>query len=204
VTWTILPILLALATAATTPPAGPTGQFVVVHAPRHPTVSNMQAAYRPDDPRLINRIVTLQGATATFDGGAKDCGSAARTTSGIASGQLVRQIFPDRPNYGKTTSRPVDFGLRLAPVTLVTVTRFRCSQPHGNHGPDWNGAALFPLSEGRWALSLIKDHLLILQPAAGPIRASFDRAKAGSVAERTICSDRLLAGWDRSVAEACR
>jgi uncharacterized protein len=38
----------------------------------------------------------------------------------------------------------------------------------------------------------------------GPIRASFDCARANTTVERTICGDRVLAGWDRSVATAYR
>lgn len=121
----------------------------------------------------------------------------------MAAGLLIRRIFPDRTAYGKRyVARPSDFGLAIKPAAMVAVTSFRCFVPHDHHGADWTGTRLFPLGDGRWALSLVKDHLLILKPVVGPIRASFDCAKALSVAERTICGDRLLAGWDRSVAAA--
>jgi hypothetical protein len=202
-------ILAVLGSLALTVSAGsaamPAGQFVVVAAPRHPAVSNMQASYRPDDPRLVNRIVVLDGGRATFDGAAMACDSATGTTTRVAVGDLIRRIFPGRADHGKTyVSKPADFRLTLAPTRIVTATRFQCLRARGNHGEEWTGVTLFPLEEGRWALSLIDDHLLILAPAIGPIRASFDCAKAGSPTERTICSDRLLAGWDRSVADAYR
>jgi uncharacterized protein YecT (DUF1311 family) len=181
----------------------PSGQFVVVAAPREATITNTQGDFRPDDPQLVGRLVTFDGSSVTFDGDYKACAQATRTTTQMAIGQLIRLIFPDHPNYGKVhVARPAEFGLTTAPATIVGATRFRCAAPGVNHGADWTGATLFPVGGSRWALSLIKDHLLILEPATGPIRASFNCAKANTVAEQTICGDRLLAGWDRSVAAA--
>jgi uncharacterized protein YecT (DUF1311 family) len=180
----------------------PSTQFVVVAAPRHPAVSNLQAAYRSDDPQLVGRLVALRGAILSFDGRHISCSRATRATNRVSVGQIIRERFPDRPHYGKTyVARPSDFGLALAPATVVAATRFQCVVP-GNQGKDWTGATVFPIGGGRWALSLIDDHLLILKPDTGSVRASFDCARAGTVVERTICSDRLLAGWDRSVATA--
>ena len=183
--------------------ATPLGPFEVVAAPRHPAVSNLQAAFRADDPQLVNRLVAFDGPVASFDGSYKSCARATRTVGKAQVGQLIRRIFPDRPNYGKRfVARPADFALTMAPATVVTTIAFRCIEPGGTHGRDWTGAKLFSIGNGRWALSIIQDHLLILKPATGPIRASFDCGKAQSPIDRTICGDRLLAGWDRSVAAA--
>ncbi|RYF23947.1 MAG: hypothetical protein EOO77_01170 [Oxalobacteraceae bacterium] len=177
--------------------------FIVVSAPRHPAVTNPQGAFRPDDPQLVGRIVSFSGSTASFDGSYKACDQTTKTAVKTSIGQLIRRIYPDRLNYGKHyIARPQDFGLARSPSALTVATTFRCVVSRGNHGEDWTGATLFPLGDGRWALSLIKDQLLILKPALGPVRASFDCAKARSAVERTICSDRLLAGWDRSVTAA--
>lgn len=177
--------------------------FIVISAPRHPAVTNPQGAFRSDDPQLVGRIVSFNGSAASFDGSYKACSRTTKTTAKISIGQLIRRIYPDRPNYGKHyVAHPRDFGLASLPSTLIVATTFRCVMPRGNHGEDWTGATLFPSGDGRWALSLIKDQLLVLKPALGPIRASFDCAKARSTVERTICSDRLLAGWDRSVTAA--
>ena len=195
----------ALALSGAQLSAAPAGQFVVVAAPRHPAVTNMQAAYRPNDPQLIDRLVSFDGAGLSFDGDYKDCAQATSTTTKLAAGALMRRIFPDRPNYGKrSVASPADFGLKIAPATMVNATSYRCVTPRGNHGAEWTGATMFAIGDGRWALSLIRDHLLILKPVSGPIQASFSCVKASSVIDRTICGDRLLAGWDRSVATAYR
>lgn len=134
--------------------------------------------------------------------GTIDCARAARIAVRMPAGQLIRRIFPNRSAYGKIyVTQLADFGLKLAPTTPVRATRFRCAQAR-HDGEEWTDATMFPLGDGRWALWLVREHLLILKPATGPIRASFDCAKANSTAERTICSDRMLAGWDRSVAAA--
>ena len=196
-------VLVALLAAGSPVWAAPATSFEIVAAPRHPAVSNLQAAFRADDPQLVGRLVVFDGPAASFDGNYRLCARAARTTAKTAIGTLIRRIFPDRPNYGKRfVARPVDFGLTMPPTTVVTAIGFRCLQPQGNHGRDWTGAMLFSIGGGRWALSLVQDHLLILKPVAGPIRASFDCGKAQSEVDRTICGDRLLAGWDRSVAAA--
>ena len=84
----------------------------------------------------------------------------------------------------------------------MAVTRFHCGAPVGIHGGEWDRAALFPIGKDTYALYLVQDFLLILKPAPSRITASFDCAKAASPTERTICSDPVLAGWDRSVKRA--
>ena len=195
--------LAGIALAAVPAVAAPTGRFVVVAAPRHPAVTNMQAAYRPDDPQLVGRLVSFTGSAASFDGDYLACPRTVSRTAATPVGRLIRRIFPDRPSYGRRfVARPADFGLAMAPATRVVATQFRCRSSGPGHGADWTGTVLFPIGPARWALSLVQDQLLILAPATGPIRASFDCGKAQSATERTICGDRLLAGWDRSVAEA--
>lgn len=195
-------VLLA---AALPPAAGPVGTFEVVAAPRNQIVTNPQGQYRPDDPQLVNRLVRLTPTSVAFDGDAKTCTRAAATTQRLPLGRVLRQVIPDERKYGRlNVARPRDFGIALAPGAVVPVTRYRCVQPLDAHGAEWNRAVSFPIDGGRVALFLVGDHLLILRPAAGPIRASFACARAGSPAERTICADRQLAGWDRSVAAAYR
>lgn len=196
-------LILGIVLTAGAATASASAEFVVVSAPRHPAVTNLQGAFRPDDPQLVGRIVSFDGSAASFDGDYKACDRVTKTVARASIGQVIRRIFPDRPNYGKHhVARPQDFGLVGTSSAPIVATIFRCVVPRGHHGEDWTGATLFPLGDGRWALSLIEDQLLILKPASGPIRASFDCAKARSAVERTICGDRVLAGWDRSVAAA--
>lgn len=199
--------MLPLATAAFAqfPAAGPRGQYEVVAAPRNPTVTNPQGRYRPDDPQLVDRLVSFTGASVAFDGDAKACARTTITSERTQLGRLLRRLIPDERKYGRLNiAKPRDYAIQLAPTTVVTATRYRCLRPVGNHGGDWDRAVAFPIGGGRFALSIVQDHLLILRPVAGPIRASFACGRAGSPSERAICADRLLAGWDRSVAAAYR
>lgn len=199
----LLCAVLTASAASALVTAAPAGQFVVVAAPRHPAVTNMQAAFRSDDPQLVGRLVAFDGPAASFDGNYKSCARTTSTTAKMTADHLFRRIFPDRVKYGKRyVARPSDFGLTITPSATVAATSFRCAVPRGNHGDDWTGATLFLIGKGRYALAIIQDHLLILKPAIGPIRASFGCAQAKSLVEQTMCGDRLLAGWDRSVAMA--
>lgn len=199
--------MLPLATAgvAQTPSAGPRGQYEVTAAPRNPTVTNSQGQYRPDDPQLVDRLVSFTGPAVAFDGDAKACARTATTSERVQLGRLLRRLIPDERKYGRiNVAKARDYGIGLAPTTVVTATRYRCLRPVGNHGADWNRAVAFPIGGGRFALSIVQDHLLILRPVAGPVRASFGCGRARSPSERAICADRRLAGWDRSVAAAFR
>lgn len=178
--------------------AAPLGQFIVVEARRDPAVSNAQAQYQ--DPQLVNRIISFSSSGVSFDAGASACTRAVKTTMNVTVVKLFRQIMYPRtkPGYARF-ARPIDFGLNIAPQTVMPVTRFHCGASSSQDGSNWNRAALFPIGKGTYALSLIPDYLLILKPAPSRITASFNCAKASSPAERTICSDPVLAGWDRSV-----
>ena len=189
---------------STSAPAAPAVPMIVVAASRNPVVSNMQAAYRPDDPQLVNRLVSLRVDVLSFDGTAVTCAGARLVRGRMSAGALFRQMFPDRVTYGtRHAARPAAFGVALAPTAIASVTRLRCDAARGG-APFWWAAALFPLGHGRWGLWLkeVEDHPLILRPDTEPMRASFDCTRAASPTERAICGDRLLAGWDRSVAAA--
>lgn len=178
--------------------AAHSGQFIVVEARRDPGVTNAQAQYT--DPQLVNRIISFSASGVSFDAGASTCAHATETTTNLTVAKLFRQVmYPrDKPGYSKF-ARPIDFGLKLSPQTIIPITRFRCRPAVSNDGSDWTRAALFLIGKGIYALSLIPNYLLILKPAPSRITASFNCAKASSPAERTICSDPVLAGWDRSV-----
>lgn len=178
--------------------AARSGQFIVVEARRDPGVTNAQAQYT--NPQLVNRIISFSASGVSFDAGASTCSHATETTTNLTVAKLFRQImYPrDKPGYPRF-ARPIDFGLKLSPQAIIPVTRFRCRSTVSQDGSDWSRSALFPIGKGTYALSLISDYLLILKPAPSRITASFNCAKATSPAERTICSDPVLAGWDRSV-----
>ena len=199
----LLGAVLLLPIATTAIASAPSGQFIVVEARRDPAITNPQAQYRPDDPQLVNRIVSFSASAVSYDAGASACTRVTETTSKVAAGTLFRQAFSPRNKLGyRRFARPSDFGLSIPPQASVPVTRFRCGASVGHDGSDWNRAALFPIGKDTWGLALVEDFLLILKPAPNRITASFNCAKAATPTERTICSDPVLAGWDRSVQRA--
>lgn len=196
-------LALALAAIAAASPSW-AGPLVVVAAPRDPVVTNPQALYRPDDPQLVGRIVSLDGAVPTFDGETVRCDRPSVTRARTTAAKLFPMLFPARTDHGRRRqARPADFGLTLAPGTPLTATTVRCPAARGPQA-SYLAAVSFPLTDGRFAFwrEEVDNHLLLLRPAIGPIRASFDCAKARSQTERAICADRSLAGWDVSVAKA--
>ena len=199
----LLGAFLSFANVEAATAAVATGQFIVVEARRDPAITNAQAQYRPDDPQLVNRIISLIGSTASYDVSRIACARASETTTRMTAGKLFRQLVPERHKLRYSRfARPSDFGVSIAPDTVLAVTRFHCLTPAGRHSSEWDRASLFPIGKGTWALSLIDDFLLILKPVSGRVTASFNCAKATSQTERTICSDPVLAGWDRSVERA--
>lgn len=180
----------------------PSGNFIVVEARRDPAVRNGQAQYRVNDPQLVNRFVTFSASAVSIDG-TYACAPASMRTGNITAGKLFKDIIYPRTILGdRRFARPVDFGLRMSPQTIIPVTHFHCGTFVSHDGRDWNRAALFAIGKNTYALYLIQDFLLILKPAPSRVTASFDCAKAVSPVERTICSDPVLAGWDRSVKRA--
>lgn len=177
--------------------------YVVTAAPRYWVVSNMQAAYEPDDPQLVGRRIGFDGETMTFDGGPIKCARPVVATARVSAGRLFRSMFPDRTTYGRLhIAAPAAFGLRFPVTTKLVLTSIRCATGKAKQ-PYYLGAAMFTLPDGRkvaW-LGDVEDHLLILRPVTAPIRPSFDCARAASLTERTICGDPDLAGWDVSVAK---
>lgn len=199
-------LLILLAAAMATFPAfadaAPVvGRYVVAAARRDPAVTNPQAEYRPDDPQLVHRVVSFTPTGASFDGAAIACSHVQERTAPESADALFGRIFPERrkPGY-RRHARPNDFGVTLPPK--VQVTRFRCVSGE-RRGAAWNDAALFPVGRDAWGLKLVDDFLLVLISAPARVAPSFDCGRAGlSVAERTICADPVLAGWDLSVAQA--
>lgn len=180
----------------------PSGSFIVVEARRDPAVRNGQAQYRVNDPQLVNRLVTFSASAVSIDG-AYACARASMRTGNITAGKLFRDIIYPRTISGdRRFARPVDFELRMSPQAIIPVTHFHCGTSVSHDGRDWDRATLFAIGKDAYALYLIQDFLLILKPAPSRVTASFDCVKAASPAERTICSDPVLAGWDRSVKRA--
>jgi uncharacterized protein YecT (DUF1311 family) len=106
---------------------------------------------------------------------------------------------------------PQDMGLPLAddtPVEVLYLTcgdKFRSSAPSVDISYDFSYARWFiDLGDDRLAMNWRTQSILILrrlQDNAKPV-ASFDCAKAGTIAEKTICSDVGLAAYDKSLAQA--
>lgn len=189
------------ATAAT--PAAGLGDFVVVAARRDTAVNNAQGAYQEDDPQLVGRLVHIGPNYASFDGDSSVCQALSVKTQRLSAGTLFRAAFPRGPSANYTRfAQPADFRLPIKASTPITASRFQCVK-QGRHNDLWRDASTFSLGSGRTALLWPGySFVLILEPAPSHISPSFNCTKAASTAERTICSDAVLAGWDRSVKRA--
>jgi len=188
-------------------PAAPTGLFEVIETHRDIAISNAAASEPENAPQTVNRIVAFEQGGATFDGDAVVCQKIESKTESLPVEGVLRKAFGERSIDQRENKRrtrypgPSDFRLKMTAATKVPATRFRCLD---NDKSEWTGRAIFPIGNGQWALTWNNDYLLILRPVApdSPIRPSFDCSKATSPTERAICSDRNLAGWDRSISDA--
>ena len=117
--------------------------FIVVSAPRHPAVTNPQGAFRSDDPQLVGRIVSFNGSAASFDGSYKACSRTTKTTAQISIGQLIRRIYPDRPNYSKRGRQAADYA---ACATRSAVCADQFQGMSSSHRAAGQSAAIFPVT----------------------------------------------------------
>ena len=199
--------LIALsATTASASAAQPRGAYDVVRLVDLDDQTHAQ--YRENDPRLLGRVVVFRPGMASIDFGHGICrnlhGSATLTTPG----KVVAQAAAPARRPDEHISTYASLGLPGRADRVVSALRYRCddgSAEKGSEGADWNGASAFPVDASRWALTVYSQVLLIIAPQQpGPAKPSFACGRATTTSERAICSDRTLAGWDRSVAAAYR
>ena len=189
--------VLLLAACAGPIHAAPAGSFQVSRVLTDPKVDQAHARFLPDDPRLVGRLVEWGPTRAAIDDGTAPCTTLSkhdrRTTAGAAISGALR-------------TTPATLGLGVGAKTPVVVTSYACSGAPGVRipGKEWTGAVSLALGDGRNALVWRNEVVLVLSPvsASAKHQAGFPCAQAQSVSEKTICGNRGLANWDRSVAAA--
>ena len=199
-------LLAGVALLGAAPRNRPAGAYEIVRVSA--LEDQVRALYRDNDPQLIGRIVTFHPRSATINDGSPACPTLQTETMLATPAATVRAALgPQRRPFDR------DFGpaLRaagLTPARAVTTVRYTCRSRAGDdvRGNEWDDARALALSGSRWALLWRGEALAILEPRprGSRVRASFHCVRARTAAERAICADIGLGGWDRSVASAFR
>lgn len=189
---------------------GELGHFVVTGVRIDPALDNMQQRYFADDPRLVGRLLTIDAKRLAVDGNPA-CTQVQRRIAQRSIAELLRARSQRRGNAATRAPGVADFGLKPVAAGRTAMVEYRCTgpdtgQPGGIPGHEWSGATGFALAGDRRALLWDDEVILILQPATAVTtpKPSFACAPPANPAERAVCADPVLAGWDRSVAAAYR
>jgi uncharacterized protein YecT (DUF1311 family) len=173
-------------------------------------VDNQDAShwgFRPNDPRLLGRTLTVDSVHVRFEDG-KELGCKQSTWPARQStwGYLFSKGFPRPPDGGRSpTPSPEDFEVKVA-KNQRAIAYSLCPSPGRGTNRFPADFWVAPLGSEQLALHYDNQVLLLFQrrpPGAKPT-ASFDCAKAASPTEKTICASFDLASWDRSVSQAWR
>ena len=162
-------------------------------------------------PRYLGRIIKITSRKITINSpGETACEDPKLMPQKSTAAKIVAKSIHTRV-FDNAYPTPQDMGLPLAddtPVEVLYLTcgdKFRSSAPSVDISYDFSYARWFiDLGDDRLAMNWRTQSILILrrlQDNAKPV-ASFDCAKAGTIAEKTICSDVGLAAYDKSLAQA--
>jgi uncharacterized protein YecT (DUF1311 family) len=161
--------------------------------------------YRPDDPRLLGRELSIDGERVRFNYRTDDCKPAGWKTRNTSWGQLLAESFR-RPESAELprSPKPSDFGSKLAGSAPVAVQSLKCIRSDPKGPVPWADAWFVLQGRDTLAMRLDGSALLMLarRTAGEKPKASFDCARATSPTEKTLCSQTGLAGLDRSVDAA--
>jgi|GEM_PF-3219980 len=206
-------VSLLSAAAQPAPPAATDPNLAAMYGDwvvRHVAVEEADgphAAFHPDTPVLKDRVLTVSGDLAVFNGGDNDCpGVTVETRKAFGLGRWIGQRFPSRSNNGKTIAPELhEFGLDI-PEQMVIPLILHCTNgsSKGAKADAWNDAVFLSLNDGRMLMSYNGVAVFLLQRVTDTmsLKPSFDCAKAYSATEHSICNSKALSGYDRSVAEA--
>ncbi len=183
----------------------PTGAWIV----RQVAVDDQDernAVFKKDDPRLVDRIMRIgTDGALDFNRTAEACGKVEwKALPKLKLSRLVAQTFRRLPEYGRPRTPTLsDFGLQVHDQSVAPLQAI-CHAGDGNTAPaPWGHTPWFvSLGDAKLAVAYDGAGVLLLDalPPTAPVRPSFDCQRAGSPAEKAICSSQELAGFDRSVA----
>jgi hypothetical protein len=192
-------LLAAQPAEAATGKSVPSARWLVQRVFTDPRLNNSQRTIYNDDPRLLGRHITIERGRAEIDDGSGPCPALGRRVVRISASKLLEHQLRGKP--GNTSLRLIAQKLGLQ-TGLVPITTYSCLQPASKSaGMVWSGLSSFPLSGGRLGLIYGGEAVLVLTiDRGGNIVAS--ACDNGNPSERTICADRGLTAWARSVALA--
>jgi uncharacterized protein YecT (DUF1311 family) len=161
-------------------------------------------------PRYLGRIINMTSKKITINTPDESvCEDPKLLPRKSTAAKIVAKSIQTRV-YENSYPTPHDMRLPLADDTPVKVLYLTCGD---ELSPSSRSHIVKDLSDVRWFINLGNDRLAMnwrsqsililsrLQDNAKPV-ASFDCAKAGTIAEKTICSDVGLAAYDKSLAQA--
>jgi uncharacterized protein YecT (DUF1311 family) len=162
-------------------------------------------------PIYLGRIITMTSQKITINSPDESvCEDPKFLTRKSTAANIVAKSIQTRV-YENSYPSPHDMRLPLAedtPVDVLYLTcgdKFRSSEPSIEVFDDLSNVRWFiNLGNDRLAMNWRRQSILILsrlRDNAKPV-ASFDCAKAGTIPEKTICSDVGLAAYDKSLAQA--
>ncbi len=156
--------------------------------------------YKPNDPRLLGRIVEVGSEGKIEFSGRGGCEQV--LWRAISSSKLSDLIAKSpRPSHFGIKKKPTiaDFGLDLIDEKIIPY-HITCTRPdQKSWGPVWFA------NLGNEKLIMGEDDLILILVklnADTPIKASFGCNRAETLTEKAICSSFVLAGYDRSLALA--
>jgi uncharacterized protein YecT (DUF1311 family) len=161
-------------------------------------------------PVYLGRIINITSRKITINSpGETACEDPKLLPQKSTAAKIVAKSIHTRV-FDNAYPTPQDMGLPLADDTPVEVLYLTCGD---KLSPSSLSHIIEDLGDARWFIKLGNDRLAMnwrsesililrrLQDNAKPV-ASFDCAKAGTIAEKTICSDVGLAAYDKSLAQA--
>jgi uncharacterized protein YecT (DUF1311 family) len=162
-------------------------------------------------PRYLGRIINITSKKITINSPIESvCEDPKLLPRKSTAAKIVAKSIHTRI-YENSYPTPHDMRLPLADDTPVEVLYLTCGDKFRSSQRGFK--VLHDLSNARWFINLGNDRLAMnwrsqsililsrLRNNAKPV-ASFDCAKAGTIAEKTICSDVGLAAYDKSLAQA--
>lgn len=157
--------------------------------------------YRPDEPALVGRELSITSSALSFN---YDVCDKPRWTMKVSTWKtLLRRSFRRSPKYGRPrVPSPEDFDLKEAASKPLRALSVACKADEPNS--QWSRTWFVVEGPNKMLMSFGQMVILSLErrpPDAKP-KASFDCSKATTKTERAICASFQLAAWDRSVAAA--
>jgi uncharacterized protein YecT (DUF1311 family) len=160
--------------------------------------------YRPNDPRILNRTLTISENFTLFNDEKIKCEHPIWKQQKTSFGELIKKDYSRPLNAANDrTPKPGDFDLSYSNTLPVIKHTVQCS----NNDPkgDWQNFWLAEVNSGTALLHFDSTVLMkITQQKSQPPSPSYQCKKAQTKTELAICRDHGLAGYDKSIYSALK